>query len=244
MMKKITGISIAALLLALLFTANVSAKDDTLETDMALLERAYIPALFLTSLNKPEAVGKMAIYVQVWSDFYSSYWDYRRSDRNWNSYLDLVQETVEEADELIAQGELLEAHEVLERIRVIMADFRGRNGFPKFTPDSLTDFHSIMGQIIAIASGEVGEVEIDQLWDLYKKASFAWSKVEKIPLDQALWEFSDLDMEQYATFVAAERLALDAFEAALLAEDPATMTTTALGLKPYQAQAYLLFGDL
>ena len=61
---------------------------------------------------------------------------------------------------------------------------------------------------------------------------------------QALWEFSDTDMAQYATFVAAERLALDAFEAALLGGDPAAITTAALGLKPYQAQAYLLFGDL
>ncbi|MGD8932965.1 MAG: hypothetical protein PVI52_10375, partial [Chromatiales bacterium] len=99
MTKQITGLSMAILLLALLFAGNATAKDENLEMDMALLERAYIPALFLTSLDRPEAVGRMAIYVQVWSDFYSTYWDYRRSTRNWNGYLDLVQATVEEADQ-------------------------------------------------------------------------------------------------------------------------------------------------
>lgn len=115
----------------------------------------------------------MEIYVEEWTEFDNEYWNYQMSERNWISYFNEVRFIVEEAQELVEQGELLEAHEVLERVRITMRELRKRNGFPKFTADLLTGFHTIMGQIITIVNSGIDEAAIDELYGLYEDASLA-----------------------------------------------------------------------
>ena len=221
------------------------AKDNELQQRMIELEQAYIQALFLTSQELPPAVSAMSLYANSWKNFNDEYKTYRSSWRNWMSYFEHVQELVDEAEELVNNGKLLEAHEEkLELVRTTMREFRGRNGFPKFITDELTAFHSIMGEIIAISKKDFDVNTIAILYDLYNEGSHAWFKVEKNTVDQDAWGLSDEEMTQYSGYVLAERDALDKFEVALSGGDVATIRIAALGLKGPQAKAYLLLGGL
>ena len=234
----------AILLLLGVVSGTAMAKDDVLVQDMIDLERVYIPALFLTSQNAPTAVPAFNSYVSSWNNFRDEYGTYRSSQRNWISYFTSVQNLVDYAGDLVDEGHLLEAHEVLELVRTTMRELRKRNGFPKFNTDELTAFHSIMGEIIAISMEEFDGNTIDTLYELYRDASHAWFKVEKNSVDQDAWGLTDDEMLEYSAYVQAERTALDTFEMALIDGDVPTIRIAALGLKPAQAKAYLLLGDL
>lgn len=241
-------------LFILMICSPAIAKDNQLKQEMIDLEQTYIPALFFTGKPAddvtPEAQllgiskAKLSIYKVSWAAFSDKYKTYRSSWRNWISYFESVQGLIDEADGLLEDGNRLDSHEVLEEIRTTMADFRGRNGFPKFITDQFTDFHTIMGEIISIATKEFDENTIEILFELYKEASRAWSKVEKNVVNPDAWDLSPEDVGFYYNLIQAERVALDNFELALSYGDPAGITATAKGLKSPQAQAYLTLGGV
>ncbi|MEJ2310032.1 MAG: hypothetical protein P8Z31_00065 [Gammaproteobacteria bacterium] len=245
---------IAFFLLVLLTSTPAVAKDSQLEQDMIDLEQTYIPALFITGKpatpDQDEATllaisrAKLAVYKASWAAFSDEYETYRASWRNWISYFHRVQELIDEADALLEADERLETHEVLEEIRTLMAEFRGRNGFPKFVVDQFTDFHTLMGEIIAVASMEFDDNTIGILSELYREASHAWSKVEQNSVDAVAWDLTLTEEAFYYDNVAAERVALDNFELALAYGDPAAIKAAALALKPPQASAYLTLGGV
>ncbi|MCK5648201.1 MAG: hypothetical protein KAI22_04925 [Gammaproteobacteria bacterium] len=234
----------AMLLLLCLTSGAAIAKDEVLKQRMIDLERVYIPALFLTSQDVPPAVPALSLYVASWDSFRDDYRTYRSSWRNWIAYFDHVQDLIDEAVELVAEDDQLEAHEVLELIRTTLQEFRGRNGFPKFVTDELTEFHTIMGEIIAVSQSDFDDDTINILYDLYDEGSHAWFKVEKNTVDADAWGLSQVELNNYNNLVIVERNALDAFAAALSGGDIATISSAASGLKLPQAMAYLLLGDL
>jgi len=149
--------------------------------------------------------------------------------------------------DLVMEGEesYLMAHEELEVVRTTMRDFRASNGFPKFATDLLTDFHSVMGTMFSIVNSTgYNFQDLPTLETLYKKASKAWSTVEKNPVEQMLWGLSDQKVIAYDYAVTAERLVLDTLEAALALGDLATIKAAVFALKPSQAQAYLILGGV
>ena len=245
---------IAIFLLLIMASTGAVAKDSQLEQEMINLEQAYIPALFFT--GKPadatldEATllaisrGKLSLYITTWAAFSDEYKTYRSSWRNWISYFDQVENLISDADALLVTGDRLDAHEVLEEIRTLMAEFRGRNGFPKFIVDQFTDFHTIMGEIISIASMDFNDNTIGILFELYKEASHAWFKVEKNTVNPDAWDLTPEEVEFYYNNILAERVALDNFELALYQGDPAGITAAAKALKPPQAAAYLTLGGV
>lgn len=227
--------------------ATAIAKDAQLEQDMIDLEQAYVPALFITGQPAAPETQVNAIfdsYYDSWLAFSDEYKTYRPSWRNWISYFDNVQLLIDAASDLLEDGNRSAAHEVLEEIRTTMAEFRGRNGFPKFIADQFTDFHTIMGEIIFIASKDFDDNTIEILVELYVEASHAWSKVEKNAVDPHAWDLTSADEGFYYSMIQAERAALDNFESALYSGIPAGITLSAKALKPPQAQAYLTLGGV
>ena len=122
MRTRLASFPIAICALVLLCSGTAIAKDKDLLSAMVDLERAYIPALFLTGAeNEALAPAAMDAYVATWLQFYADYGNYRPSYRNWKSYLDEINFHVEMASELVIEGALLEAHEEhMELIRKIM----------------------------------------------------------------------------------------------------------------------------
>lgn len=231
----------------LLFSCSLFAKDNDLLKDMVELEQAFIPVLFYTGKPVPPKVPTaMANYNQTWDSFHITYQDYRASWWNWAQPLENIDSHVDMAADYVQQGAYLIAHEeALEAVRTTMRDFRASNGFPKFSTDLLTDFHSVMGAMFSIVkSPSYSHQDLSTLEILYKKASKAWSTVEKNPVDQSLWGMSDGKVMAYDMAVEAERLALDTLESALASSDLATIKAAVFAIKPAQAKAYLILGGV
>lgn len=231
----------------LLLSGSLFAKDNVLLEDMVELEQAFIPALFYTGKPVPPKVpSAMAYYNQTWDSFHAAYQDYRASWWNWAQPLEKVDTQVDLATDYVQQGEYLMAHEeALEVVRTTMRDFRATNGFPKFATDLMTDFHSVMGAMFGIVnSPDYSHQNLSSLEILYKKASKAWTTVEKNPVDQVLWGLSDENVMAYDMAVVAERLALDTLESALASGDLATIKAAVFALKPPQVKTYLILGGV
>lgn len=231
----------------LLFSGSLFAKDNNLLEDMVELEQAFIPVLFYTGKPVlPKVPTAMANYNQTWDNFHSAYQNYRASWWNWAQPLESVDSHVELAADYVQQGDYLMAHEeALEVVRTTMRDFRATNGFPKLATDLLTDFHNVMGTMFGIVkSPGYSHQDLSTLEILYKKASKAWSTVEKNPVDQMLWGMSDEKVMAYDMSVEAERLTLDTLESALASGDLATIKAAVFAIKPQQAKAYLILGGV
>ena len=233
----------------LFFSGGLFAKDNNLLKDMVELEQAFIPVLFYTGKPVPPKVPlAMANYDKTWDSFHDEYKDYRASWWNWSQPLENVNSHVDMAADYVGQGKdfyLITHEEELEAVRTIIRDFRRKNGFPKFATDLLTDFHSVMGTMIGIVnSPDYSHQDISALEPLYKKASKAWSTVEKNPVDQTLWGMSDDKVMAYNMSVEAERLALDTLKKALASEDLSTIKAAVFSIKPPQVQSYLILGGV
>lgn len=225
-----------------LVSGIAAAKNNDLQDDMVALERIYIAALALTSANNDGAYDAMADYEDAWGNFSGEYKYYRASHRNWISYFNHVNELVGEASDLVAADNLLDAHEILEEIRTTMAEFRGRNGFPKFIADDFTAFHSIMGEIIGVAGDDFDDNTLAILDELYIEASHAWSKVEKNPVDLPAWGIMGPKINAYDNFIIGQRTALDNLEYALSSgiEDEIKFAASPGQIKTNQAKAYVM----
>lgn len=246
-MKKVLAVVVMAALCAMALPAG--AQDEVLLQDMANLEKAYIPPLFYTSAQQlAPSVKSMNIYKAEWRAFANAYYNYRPDEANWKNYFDLVERAIQEADAIVASGQNLTlAHDALEHVRLTMRQLRIRNGFPKFSPDTLTAFHDPMEAIVLSVKGktpdQIDDALIASLYDLLSSALFLWDKVEKCPLDPILWHFTDTQTSNYYQYLLSERTALEAFETALNSGDKAAIIAKGVAIKPTFVNTYTLFGD-
>ena len=104
-------------------------KNVNLISDFVKLDRAYIPTLFLTNLEKfnpsKKAIAKLK---EEWDVFKGKYYEYNNEDPQWSKDFDKVDQSIREADKIISSGgDLIEAHEALETIRYTFLKTRRRN---------------------------------------------------------------------------------------------------------------------
>ena len=237
--------SIFLIILFLAIFSNITmAKDNELIAAMIDLERKFIPAVFLSSkTNLQKAEGSFINYKTEWENFEATYKDYRGSSKNWGNYFKDVTKHIAFIVTLYGDDNIPAAHLELEKIRTLMREFRRSNGFPKFATDEFTAFHSIMGEIIDLASTKINIDTIEALLELYKDASHAWSKVEKNNIDWYVWKDINPDLiALYPEYIKKEREALISFEQSLY--DSEDISDAAKGLKLPQACGYLVLGGI
>jgi hypothetical protein len=254
-MRKLMVVVLLISLCCAIVPAVASAKDEDLVQAMAALEKAYVPPLFYTSNNsKPLSVKSMAIYTSEWAAFAGAYYDYRPDYANWQGYFVVIEEAIAEANAIVSTcaadpscSNVVPAHESLERVRLTMLELRTHNGFPKFNTDTLTAFHDPMEAIVLAVKGKTPDMIDDAMMATLRayldEALFLWSKVEKCPLEPALWRLTDQQVTDYYTCLFQERLALTAFEDALNAANKPAIIQTGVALKPAFVKIYTLFGD-
>lgn len=242
----------------LLSAANTGwAKDEVLEKDMAVLEKAYIKPLFFSNKgNLAMTKNTMLSYKSAWLTFEGMYGTYRPDHQNWGKYFDAIDAAVQRAEAALVEAgsnpALLKTavHPALEEVRATMLLLRPRNGFPKFITDKMTIFHEPMeGIALSLADPNLQPAMItpekmEYYRELLDEASFAWTKVEECDVDSALWGFSPEDTALLKKYVAEERAALNAFWEALAAEDKAMIKQLGPALQPTFVKAYIMFGWL
>lgn len=253
-MKSIVKLIVVGAIVFGFMAGNAVAKDEVLVQDMVDLELTYIPPLFHTN-KKPENVDiskkALTIYRAEWDQFSADYADYRSDEENWGSYFRKVENAIVKAEDIVFHEypnvPLVEAHEALEAVRAAFLELRSRNGFPKFITDKMTAFHDPMENMVLSLMGKTPD-QIDEdlmlaIGDALREALFTWDKVQKCPIDQAAWGFSDAKMAQIADYIASERVLLDTFVAAYNSGDKATMLQTAMPIKSTFVALYTRFGD-
>lgn len=255
MLKKLLLTLLAVSVLTISLTTLASAKDDKLEHDLIVLEKSYIPPLFFTSaMAMTPSVNSMRDLKINWARFKAEYFTYKPDFANWQTYFYDIDAAIAEADAIITNAAKLKnpallppAHDSLEKVRMVMLDLRGRNGFPKFITDKMTKYHEPMETIVlsvkGLAPAQITPELKEQLKLNLQHAWKTWSDVEKCPVDQTAWMLTDMQMTQYSSYLTMARSALESFSRAMDADDAAGIIKYGVGIKAPFVEAYKTFGN-
>ena len=221
---------------------------DAVIKDTAVFDKAYIPALFLTSQGKvEESQIAMKFLKEEWAAFKKKYYSAQPNDAQWKKDMDKVEELMMAADTTVAGGkELRSAHEDMEAAGAILKDARQRNKIEYF-PDYLAEFHGIMEEIFEDAANWKPETLSDKDMQTIQKVLpdglEAWEAAKKANFNPEPYGFNSEKVQKMRNLHKAEEDALLALQEALKKGDKAEIIKHALSLKPKYAAIYLWFGD-
>ncbi len=241
-MRRIAFAPAFALAVALLFWG---CRDDGLINEMAMLDRAYVPALVLTASDDETGDAVMAVknFKLEWLIFKARVLSARK---DWGGALGEVEGLVMRADGDINAGDGGGAHEALKGVRQVMLRRRRAAGIEYF-PDYLTDFHGVMEEILVAvegkAPGSFGEADLRRLRRDLHRAAHRWEKVRTAGFDKRVFGLGAAEEREFKRRVEEESAALEALRAALKRGDEAGIIEAAGGLAPPFLNAFKLFGD-
>jgi hypothetical protein len=242
---KHTPTIIRAALLGLLWLPLASFAG--LKEDMIALDRAYVPALAVTTEGKlEESQRAMALLNKEWAEFKGKHAASQAGDEQWESDLAKIDDMIAEANKIVAGGvELVKAHEALEGVRFTLLDARARAKMPYFL-DALTNYHDPMEAIVLTAKDKTpatfDDAEIVLIRNALPEAEKRWEAVRKTRID-AEYGFSEAQRENLAKLIANETQALETLKQALAGSDKAAVIKAAVGIKPPFAKTFMAFGD-
>ncbi|MDR7542982.1 MAG: hypothetical protein QN120_01880 [Armatimonadota bacterium] len=241
------AVILSALVLGLAM-GPAGASSPGLARDMAALDRAYIPALALTSqANVLLSVKAMAILVSQWQVFKSKYAGYIVADALWQADLVYVDEQIHKADAIVRTGEhLVDAHETLEGIRLRLLETRRRIGLEYYV-DYLTEFHGPMEEIVLAAKDKTPATLIDtdvaRIAQTLPEAWRTWLLVVHAPLDNEVFELSAAKLAQRQQALQAGTEILHALDQAVTDNSKEDIIKNAVTLKVNFAKLFMIFGD-
>jgi hypothetical protein len=239
------GLTLAIAALAIFSAGGCTRRP--IEADMAMLDRAYIPALALSSDgNREGSVLALEVLRLEWTRFRQRHYRGKPDDALWNTDLDDVDRRIGRAEALVLADNLDAAHEELEGIRRGLLELRRRNGIDYF-PDRLTEFHDPM-EAIYLTAQERGPAGMDSstmaaLRLLAANARSAWDKASVARLDGRKLRLDRAAINRATELIAAQTRALDVLDAALAGGDAQAVHKAGLAVRPPFARLYMLFGD-
>jgi hypothetical protein len=219
-----------------------------LEKDMAAFDKAYIPALALTSQGDKEASEKaMKLTMAQWSVFkkrYAKFFTRKKADKEDMKVIAIM---IADADHKIkSEGKLDDAHETLEEVRNTFLKIRKRNSIDYYL-DYTTKFEVPMEAIFLTARGKTAETLTDamvlKIKDNVKIARQNWGNLQNASFDPALFSFTAKKDAQRLGYIQAETEAMNRLEKALGGGNKEEIIKSALGIKSNYVSLFLLFGD-
>jgi DNA-binding protein len=217
-------------------------------TDSAVFDKAYIPALAVTSQNDAEKTkAAMARLHPSWLTFSNAYRQHKPSDDAWKSGFSEIDNWIAKADDIVARGSnLTEAHDALEPVRVILMQLRRKNGIDYFV-DYQTAFHEPMEAIVLTAKGKTPETltqqDIDKIRSLMPTLNARWSALQNAKFSPELFAFDNARVTQVNQSMESETNAIAALKRALADSDKSAIIQRASAIKPPFAQMFMLFGE-
>ena len=226
----------ALIVLAVLMFAPLlsGCAGNPVQESMASLERAYIPALMLTSEKDLTGQNVMALkqLKLEWSVFRSK--NPAFADEGGSAYA--VEAIVTEADNFINIGNYKKAHSVLERGRIILRNARVSAGID-FFPDRLTEFHVVMERIVK----ELNDPKRISILIPYVIES--WRKVSQAKIDEDVFRFNEDQMENLERLIGQQTEILKGLSAAAASDDLKKMAGLAEQMKEKYKTIYMMFGN-
>ncbi len=216
--------------------------------DMADFDRAFIPALALTSRGRQDAAVRVLGAVREEWDRFVAQWPTFGSGPDWAATLASVDRDIAAASAAARQGDLTASHDALERVRHAMADLRRRNGLVYYL-DLLTAYHDPMEDIVALArdagTGPMSAAAVDRLrQELLPLAAERFRAVETATPDPVIFKLTDEEADRVGALVEAERVALDQLQEEAAQGAAGALPEAARALLPPFVSLYTLFGGL
>jgi hypothetical protein len=230
------------------FVSGIATANDDLKMEFVLLDRAFIPPLFLTNQGDIEFSKKAIKTLEShWIGFKTKNYNLLPNDPEWKRDLDKVEAIIQDAKQIILTGgSISKAHELLESIRYVFTNARRRNGVEYYI-DHLTDFHVHMEAIFhrAVERNAVSFTEQDREFIAAEclKAVVIWNEVYKLIFNKELFGFSEKQESRRIELIESEAQALSLLQKALQTNDKAMIIKSAKGIRQSYSQLYLLFGD-
>ena len=215
--------------------------------DFAVVEKAYIPALALTSAGQAEPARRaLAVFRERWEGFKARYRQKTSEDAQWQEDTQEIDTLLAEAAAAMGQGRpVSEAHESLEAVRFVFQSIRRRHD-SLYILDGMTDFHEVMEGIAAYGARPLApltEAEKADLTELLDEARALWKGVRERGEDATYFGFTEVKRTKLAELFTREDDALVKVRAALQAGDVEGLRSAAAGVKPPYAEAFRLFGE-
>ncbi len=208
------------------------------------LQQAYGPyraALFRTNgQDRGEAERALAQAQRAWqqvSDRFATAppWPYA-ADTRFAATLREVGLVYQEADGLVKTGQLTQAHEVLERVRDLLAELRQRNGVVVYS-DAMNEYHAAMEELLkdgaAVMARPQGALQLMARVGVMEH------------LAQRLQGQAGAALQADAEFKAglqAVRASVAALRAAVEAQDVAAVSKAIAAMKGPYSRLFLKFG--
>ena len=221
-----------------------------LKLDMASFDRAYIPALSYTSLEKvSESTQAMQSLKTNWVTFKNKYYNINPADKAWKSDLDKIDNLIQRADQVVqSKKNIIDAHQkYLEEVRIIFKDLRKRNNINDYFIDHLTVFHEPMENIVLAGKDKTSKTFTDQDLQTIKNnlptAIQDFQIVEKAKLDPVVFNFNSEKLKQAQQLITTEKQKLLDLQQALTTKKTDLIIKTSVAIKPNFAKLFMLFGD-
>jgi hypothetical protein len=236
-------------ILAFFFSAFIPGVTSAGEIeDFAKFDRAFIPPLAITQLEQVNPARKaMNLLIPAWRQLKERFASKTAEDETWRNDFETIEKHINKARDIVDDGKnLMAAHEILESVRMILADLRSRNNIAYF-PDRLTEFHEHMENIYhSGADATAEEFDEDDKFSLdmsHKEAVEVWQKVLDTPFNSADYGFSEEQGRMANKLIKEETAALAQLETALAGKDNGRIIDAAKAIKPKYAALYKMFGD-
>nr|WP_321461546.1 hypothetical protein [uncultured Cohaesibacter sp.] len=212
------------------------------DSDVAKAYAPYRVALFKSNQKDGEATQKaIATFQSIWKGTIVKNYPVAPSryagETKWSESLQAIDDIAQKAAQTAADGDVLEAHEILEAIRNELDDLRDRNGVRVFS-SYVNDFHAAMehalAQEVSMESWSDG-VQAKLLQQVGVLGYLADDLSAHVPADLAA-------NEEFMQLLADLIDSVDAFRAALESNDPASVIAAQKALKPAYAKLFVKFG--
>ncbi len=243
-MKRNSAIARAALVASLCLPLLSFAG---LKEDMVALDRAYIPALAVTTQGSlPESQRAMEILNKQWAAFKKQHAAAKGGDKQWQKDFAEIDRMIAEANKVVAGGtDIVKAHEALEGVRFTLLAMRARSKMPYYL-DALTHFHDPMEAIVLAVKDKkpdtLSDADAAKIKEALPEAEKLWAKVKLSRVDPA-FGLSTEQQQNLDKLIANETQALETLRQALAGSDKAALIKAAMAIKPAFAKIYMSFGN-
>ncbi len=219
-----------------------------LEKDMVALDKIYIAALSVTNQDdRNMSKNAMKLLVPQWQAFNKKHFrDFSKDKKAKNSFAKISRMIDDAARIVRLNGQLTDAHESLEGVRITLLKLRKRNSIDYYI-DYLTKFHEPMEKAVLLAKGKTPETlssqNISTIKNLFAECLRDWEAVKQAKFDSDLFNFPPEKDKKRQEYIEAETQALDKLRTVLEGENKEAIIKTTMAIKPNFAKLFIMFGD-
>ena len=140
----------------------------------------------------------------------------------------------------------MDAHNVLEHVRVILMQLRQKHGIDYYL-DYQTAFHEPMEAIVLAAKGKtpatLAEQDLAKIRNTMPALEARWKAVQNARFDPDKYGLDSERAARVKRSLELETEAIEKLKKALAGSDKTSMIQLAVAIKPPFAQLYMLFGE-